>query len=292
LIIVVVVWMMSYRITKPLQELGVVAKDISSLQFKHADIRTKDEIEELAESINTMSDKLHAAHQDLTRKNQSLKLFMSDITHELKTPIALIQAYAEGIQDDLDDGSYVGTILRQTESMNRLIDELLNFAKIEREDLERRRISVSALFHACAEKFDIERKSKQISLIVHEDPAASAATIFADEDKIRMVLNNLLSNAIKYTTNHQIEVSLYKQGEDIVLHMQNGIEPHEEEIDKIWEPFYVLERSRNKEISGTGLGLAIVKSILEQHGYRYVAAVNGEQIHFYIYFTTNNAHSA
>ncbi|BBH21872.1 two-component sensor histidine kinase [Paenibacillus baekrokdamisoli] len=292
LIMVVIVWILSYRITRPLQELGEAAKEISELKFKQVHIHTGDEIEELAVSINTMSHKLHTAHQDLTRKNQSLKLFMSDITHELKTPISLIQAYAEGMKDGLDDGSYTDTILRQTDSITRLIDELLNVAKIEQNALERTVFSFSPLFHACAEKFEIKLQSKQISLLIQEEPAAAASLIYADPDKIRIVVNNLLSNAMKYTTNQQIEISLQLRGEELLFHMKNGIEQMIDDIHKIWEPFYVLEQSRSKEISGTGLGLAIVKAILDQHEYRYEAAVDGQHIHFYVYMKINNSPTA
>ncbi|MGG3839786.1 HAMP domain-containing sensor histidine kinase [Paenibacillus thiaminolyticus] len=155
LIIVFVVWLLSYRMTKPLKELGQVAKDISELRFRKARVDTRDEIGELAESINTMSDKLGAAHAELSRKNLSLKRFMSDMTHELKTPVSLIQAYAEGIQDGLDDGSYAATILRHNESMARLINEFLNFAKIERDELECKPVAVKDLFQECAGKFGI-----------------------------------------------------------------------------------------------------------------------------------------
>ncbi|GAB6990698.1 HAMP domain-containing sensor histidine kinase [Paenibacillus pini] len=291
LIIVMVIWIVSYRMTRPLKELGEVAKDISALHFRKAKVHTKDEIGELALSINTMSDKLSAAHDDLLRKNLSLRRFMSDITHELKTPISLIQAYAEGIEDGLDDGSYVQTILRQNESMTRLIDELLDFAKIERDILERNSFALKDLFYECVEKFQIELDSRQITLVT-QDEIQGNPMIHADLDKIRIVFHNLLSNAVKYTADQRIQVSLKEQGSDLILHMSNGIHEDIEDVSQLWEPFYVLESSRHKERSGTGLGLAIVKSILDQHGYDYQLAVNEQVIHFYVYFKKNSSHTA
>ncbi|GIP25085.1 two-component sensor histidine kinase [Paenibacillus sp. J23TS9] len=283
LIIVFVVWLLSYRMTQPLKELGEVAKDISKLHFRKARTKTRDEIGELAESINTMSDKLSEAHADLSRKNLSLKRFMSDITHELKTPVSLIQAYAEGIQDGLDDGSYAATILRQNESMARLIDELLDFAKIERGLLELSALPIKDLFSDCLEKFQMELEFRQIELVV-EDDLPGNPMIEADADKIRMVFHNLLSNAVKYSADHRIHVSFGEQGSDIVFDMSNVFQGEISDVSQLWEPFYVLESSRHKEKSGTGLGLAIVKTILEQHEYRYQAKVNGQIIHFYIFF--------
>ena len=125
-------------ITTPLKELSDVAQDISHLQFKRTKVKTNDEIGELANSINIMSEKLHEAHQDLTDRNEHLKRFMGDVTHELKTPIALVKAYSMGIKDGLDDGTYVDTIIKQTDQISNLIEELLRFSKLERDILQKK----------------------------------------------------------------------------------------------------------------------------------------------------------
>ncbi|WP_224796160.1 ATP-binding protein, partial [Bacillus pseudomycoides] len=93
-----------------------------------------------------------------------------------------------------------------------------------------------------------------------------------------------ISNAIKYTTNQNIKIVLEERKDYVYFSIQNGIAPEvSTDIEKIWEPFYVLEASRNKEISGTGLGLAIVKSILERHGFEYGVSIIKEEIQFYMY---------
>ncbi|HDR5106196.1 TPA: HAMP domain-containing protein, partial [Bacillus anthracis] len=97
-LIIVLVWILSKTITTPLKELSDVAEDISRLQFKKTKVKTNDEIGDLATSINIMSEKLQEAHQDLTDRNEHLKRFMGDVTHELKTPIALVKAYSMGIK--------------------------------------------------------------------------------------------------------------------------------------------------------------------------------------------------
>ncbi|MDM5188922.1 HAMP domain-containing sensor histidine kinase [Bacillus sp. DX4.1] len=282
LLVIVLVWILSKIITTPLKELSDVAKDISNLEFKRTKIKTNDEIEELAHSINMMSDTLHEAHQDLTLRNEHLKRFMGDITHELKTPIALVKAYSMGIKDGLDDGTYLDTIIKQTDQISHLIEELLRFAKLERDLLQKEIINIETLVYTSIQKHEIELQSKGIQLQM--DSRTKDISIIADQDKMKMVLDNLISNAIKYTTNQRIQITLEEQKELVFFKIKNGIESSSiDDIEKIWEPFYVLESSRSKEKSGTGLGLAIVKGILERHGFKYGVFVMKDEIEFYMY---------
>ncbi|WP_243522491.1 cell wall metabolism sensor histidine kinase WalK [Bacillus pseudomycoides] len=282
ILVIVLVWILSKTITTPLKELSDVAEDISHLDFKKTNVKTNDEIGDLANSINIMSDKLYEAHQDLTNKNEHLKRFMGDITHELKTPIALVQAYSMGIKDGLDDGTYLDTIIKQTDHISNLIEELLRFSKLERDFLQKEEVQIGPLIKSIIDKHEIEFHTKSIHLQI--DCRARDASIYADLDKMKMVFNNLISNAIKYTTNQKIKIVLEERNDRVYFSIQNGIDPEvSTDIEKIWEPFYVLEASRNKEISGTGLGLAIVKSILERHGFQYGVSIIKEEIQFYMY---------
>lgn len=280
-LIIVLVWILSTTITKPLKELSEVAEDISNLKFERAKVKTNDEIGDLATSINIMSDKLHEAHEDLTDRNEHLKRFMGDVTHELKTPIALVKAYSMGIKDGLDDGTYIDTIIKQTDLISNLIEELLRFSKLERDVLQKEQFPIISLVQSILDKHKIELESKEIDL--HVNYNAGDAIIYADINKMRMVFQNLISNAIKYTANQHIKITLEERNESVYFLIQNGMNAEQmKDIDKIWEPFYVLESSRSKDHSGTGLGLAIVKSILESHGFDYgVSTIEGE-IRFYI----------
>lgn len=281
LLIILLVWILSKIITTPLKDLSDVAQDISHLKFKRTKVKTNDEIGELADSINIMSEKLHEAHQDLTDRNEHLKRFMGDVTHELKTPIALVKAYSMGIKDGLDDGTYIDTIIKQTDQISNLIEELLRFSKLERDVLQKEEFSIKSLLQSIIDKHKIELDSKEIDL--HVNYNVGDAIIYADVNKMSMVLQNLISNAIKYTTNQNINITLEDRNESVYFQIQNGMNGEQmKDIDKIWEPFYVLESSRSKDHSGTGLGLAIVKSILERHGFDYgVSTIEGE-IRFYI----------
>ncbi|HDR6313015.1 TPA: HAMP domain-containing protein [Bacillus cereus] len=280
-LIIVLVWILSTTITKPLKELSDVAEDISNLKFERAKVKTNDEIGDLANSINIMSDKLHEAHQNLTDRNEHLKRFMGDVTHELKTPIALVKAYSIGIKDGLDDGTYIDTIIKQTDHISNLIEELLRFSKLERDVLQKEEFSIKSLVQSILHKHKIELKSKEIDLRVNYN--VGDAVVYADVNKMRMVFQNLICNAIKYTANQNIKITLEERNDSVYFQIQNGMNvEHIKDIDKIWEPFYVLESSRSKDHSGTGLGLAIVKSILERHGFDYgVSTIDGE-IRFYI----------
>ncbi|HFK1762791.1 histidine kinase [Bacillus wiedmannii] len=280
-LIIVLVWILSTTITRPLKELSEVAEDISNLKFERAKVKTNDEIGELANSINVMSDKLHEAHEDLTDRNEHLKRFMGDVTHELKTPIALVKAYSMGIKDGLDDGTYIDTIIKQTDHISNLIEELLRFAKLERDVLQKEQFPIVSLVQSILDKHKIELESKEIDL--HVNYNVGDAIIYADINKMRMVFQNLISNAIKYTANQHIKITLEERNDSVYFQIQNGMNvEHMKDIDKIWEPFYVLESSRSKDHSGTGLGLAIVKSILERHGLDYgVYTIEGD-IRFYI----------
>lgn len=280
-LIIVLVWILSTTITRPLKELSNVAEDISNLKFERAKVKTNDEIGDLANSINIMSEKLNEAHENLTDRNEHLKRFMGDVTHELKTPIALVKAYSMGIKDGLDDGTYIDTIIKQTDHISNLIEELLRFSKLERDVLQKEEFDIKSLVQSILDKHKIELESKEINLQVNYN--VSDAVVNADVNKMKMVFQNLISNAIKYTANQNIKITLEDRNENIYFQIQNGMNAEQmKDIDKIWEPFYVLESSRSKDHSGTGLGLAIVKSILERHGFDYgVSTIEGD-IRFYI----------
>ncbi|OOZ81481.1 two-component sensor histidine kinase [Bacillus cereus] len=281
LLIILLVWILSKTITTPLKELSDVAQDISHLKFKRTKVKTNDEIGELADSINIMSDTLHEAHQDLTDRNEHLKRFMGDVTHELKTPIALVKAYSMGIKDGLDDGTYVDTIIKQTDQISNLIEELLRFSKLERDVLQKEEFPIEPLVRSIIDKHKIELDSKEIQLQTNSN--IKNQVIYADLNKMGMVFQNLISNAIKYTTNQNIKIILEDRNKSVYFQIENGINAEQiKDVDKIWEPFYVLDSSRSKEKSGTGLGLAIVKSILERHGFDYGVSTKEGEIRFYI----------
>ena len=283
LVVVIFVWIFSKRIIYPLEKLKDLAKNISNLNFTKINIKTGDEIEELANSINLMSEKLKKAHHDLAEKNENLKTFIANITHELKTPLALTKAYAVGMKDGLDDDTYQDIILKQVDEMSRLVDYLLELSKLEKETITKQVFDFQELFFTVLEKYQLYIKNEKIELTI-SNSGLTNPKLFADREKIEIVLKNLLHNAVKYTANQQIAITIKNDDSKVMFAVKNGInEVQKKDLEKIWEPFYVLEYSRDKKLSGTGLGLSIVKTILDKHGLKYGVHLLEDQIEFYIF---------
>lgn len=281
---IIMVWIFSNRIIYPLDELKTLANDISNLNFAEVDIKTGDEIEELGNSVNIMSKKLHYSLNVLEKKNKNLEEFISNITHELKTPLALIKAYSMGIQDGLDDGTYIEVILKHVDDISALVDELLKLSRLEKNTITREVFSLKKLLLIIIEKHKISIQNKNISFFIKEE-ALLNEYIFADKEQIEIVLDNFMNNAIKYTTNNRIEIKIKNIGERVLFSIKNGIDEYDKnDISNIWEPFYVLERSRDKKVSGTGLGLSIVRAILQKHGLEHGFYLDDNKIEFYIFF--------
>ncbi|MBC6309775.1 HAMP domain-containing histidine kinase [Listeria sp. FSL L7-1582] len=281
ILVVALTGFLSRKITKPLKELKMVADQISKLEFEKVSIETRDELEDLATSINVMSDDLKKAHHALLRRNKELKHFMADLTHELKTPLALIKAYSMGIQDGLDDGTYMATIVKQTNQISVIIEELLRFSKMEVDPLHLEKIEVRMLFEEILANYqettdlDIRTKSEISPEIV----------ILADKAKLEMVFNNVITNAVKYATTNQIKIEWTEQNNKVYFAIKNETTIRDSQtLEHIWMPFYVREASRNKNFSGTGLGLAIVQTVMEQHEFEYGAKLEDGWITFYLIF--------
>ncbi|GGE67361.1 HAMP domain-containing sensor histidine kinase [Priestia taiwanensis] len=272
----------SKRIVSPIGELRNVAKDISELKFSKVSIQTKDEIEELAASINEMSEKLQKAHQELEQRNANLRRFLADISHELKTPLALVKAYIAGIHDGLDDGTYLRIIQKQTDDMALLVEELLQFSKLQTEKHEMKKCNIDTLLRQVIKKYDIAVEKQQLVVHTERKPDNGNYDVIGDPHRLMTVLDNLVSNAVKYSTNNYINVTLEDRVDACFFSITNGVSWTDGvDIDRIWEPFYVLETSRNKEMSGTGLGLSIVAEILKKHGASYGHRMHEGELELY-----------
>lgn len=281
--ITLLTFILSNKIIKPIEKLKILSKDISRLNFRCEEIKTNDEIEELANSINKMSLSLEKAHNELNKRNQNLKTFISDSSHEMKTPISLIKVYSMGIQDGMDDGTYIDTIIHQSENLTNIVNTLLYWAKYEKKEMKLSKVDLKVKLLQCIKNYDMLIKENNIDVTLKIDD--NAIMVNADESNIEIVLNNLISNAIKYNNDNKIDVCLLKDSQEVFLSVSNGSKDiNKEDIDNIWKPFYVLEKSRNKDLSGTGLGLSIVKEILEAHNVLYGVKVYDKKIEFFIVF--------
>ncbi|MFJ8513208.1 sensor histidine kinase [Lysinibacillus xylanilyticus] len=275
LLIIIITAFLSRKLTRPLNELKKVAKEIGELDFKQTEIRTGDEIEDLARSINKMSKALEKAQQDLSKRNIDLKQFMIGLTHELKTPLALVRVYSSGIEDGMDDGTYLATINKQVDRMEKIIIDMLYFAKTEENDSNKTTFDLIMLINEILNNYRHIQGEKQI----YFKTEVTEYILTAEQDKVHFIFENMISNAVKYASGNEIQIYF---SQDSIFEISNDTTLTD--ISRIWQPFYVGESSRNKNFSGTGLGLATVKSLAEQLGFSVQAKLSNGKINFKIVF--------
>ncbi|MTI47368.1 sensor histidine kinase [Sporosalibacterium faouarense] len=276
----------SKKFTKPIVELNRITKDIANLDFsKKSDIRSEDEIGELAENINVLSFKLDNTINNLNLANTKLqediekerridkmrKEFISNVSHELKTPISLIKGYSEGLKDNVAEdkesrGFYCDVIIDEASKMDNLVKDLLHLSKIESGhlDLKEQSFDICKLTNEVLMKYEPIFQEKAINLKAN---GFKAVNVMGDKGKIERVLKNYINNAIDHTINEKdIIVGIYEEMEEVKVSVFNtGKTIPEEEIDNLWDSFYKLDKARSRKYGGTGLGLAIVKGIIKLH---------------------------
>lgn len=276
--------MISRKITKPLESLKNLSQDIADLKFRKEEITTNDEVGELAGSINVMSGKLEKAHEEINGQNKRLKELMADVSHELKTPLSLVKVYEQGIVDGLDDGTYREIIEEQIEKMDLLIEKLLFWTELDSNSLSKSNLDLAERITAITGKYALIIQENEIELSLNLD-ADEAYIISAEKEGIDVVLDNLITNAIKYANDKRIAIGLTKDEHSVKLTIANGVHDMDEgDLESLWRPFYVLEKSRSKELSGTGLGLPIIKTILENHDVDFGFKLENDRLVFFIIF--------
>ncbi len=271
---------------RPVEELSGIAKRMSELDFNAKyKVESNDEIGELGRSINLLSEKLEDTISELKSANNQLqtdieqkvqvdemrKEFLSNVTHELKTPIALIQGYAEGLKDNISEDAesrefYCDVIMDEASKMNKMVKKLLTLNQIEfgNDMVELERFDIVTLIGSVLDNSDILLKQKEIRVqFEHNGPV----DVWADEYMMEEVITNYLTNAIYHAANEKvIDVRVLREGERVRVSVFNTGEPiPQEDIDKIWIKFYKVDKARTREYGGNGIGLSIVKAIMESH---------------------------
>ena len=292
----IVIFFVSRNFTKPILELAEISKKMSQLDFdvKYKG-RTKDEIGLLGNSMNELSERLEQTISELKSANNELqsdiqnkiqidemrKDFLSNVTHELKTPIALIQGYAEGLEDNINEDAqsrqfYCDVIIDEAQKMNKMVKKLLTLNQIEfgQNQVEMGRFDVVALIRSILQSVDILIKQKQVKVIFAE---TKPLYIWADEYMIEEVITNYVSNAINHVSGENIiEIKLVRRGELVRVAVYNtGERIPEEELDKVWIKFYKVDKARTREYGGSGIGLSIVRAIMASHN-RECGVINHE----------------
>lgn len=280
----------SNQYTKPILALAKLAKKMEELNF---DVRyeenRKDEIGVLGHSMNSLSDKLEETISELKTANNELQLdlqrrseqeemrreFLSNVSHELKTPIALIQGYAEGLQENINEDSesrefYCDVIVDEADKMNKMVKKLLSLNQLEfgNGQVHLEHFDIQEVVKSVIASSDILFKQKEIHVsFVEKEPVF----VWADEYMTEEVVTNYVSNAVNHIDGERIiEITIERlDGKARVSVFNTGNKIPEEDIAKIWDKFYKVDKARTREYGGNGIGLSIVKAIMEAHNQSY-----------------------
>lgn len=271
-----VVLIFSSKMIKNINTLEDSLKNISELEFKKIDEKTGDEMDKLIYSFNNMTDVISAKYDELDEKNKNLKLFFSNITHEFKTPLSLIKAYALGIEDEIFDLNYIKKINENVNKIDNLLDKLLNSIKYDFLDLNKAVFDFIEILDYSLLKN--EELLKEYTLEIKND--IKDLYIKADKESMLMVLDNLISNAIKHSKDKKIFFEIFKINESFVFEIKNNTSSYTLNKDDIIKPFYCFESKKEN----TGLGLFIVDNILKKHNIRYEIDLSNDFFSFRIYF--------
>ena len=286
-------FVVSTYITRPIKQLSDIAERMSEMDFDaRYEGSDKGEIGLLGKSMNNMSEKLEHNIAELKKANLELKKdidkkekleimrtdFLSNVSHELKTPIALIQGYAEGLKEGITDdpesmGFYCDVIMDEANKMNTIVKRLLTLNQIEfgNDEPDMERFNINELIASVVDANAIRAGQKNMSIVF--DNRNEQNFVWADEYKTEEVLTNYISNALNHCDGKQaIEVRTSKSEDGATLTVtvyNSGRNIAEEDLERIWEKFYKTDKARTREYGGNGIGLSIVKAIMESMGQEY-----------------------
>ena len=303
--------LISKRFTSPILQLNDITKKMAKLDFeqKYRINDSDDEINELGKNINTMSDKLESTIKQLRETNSELekdieekskidemrKQFISDVSHELKTPIALIQGYAEGLIENVnnDDESrkfYAEVILDESNKMDVLVKQLLELMKLEygKREFNDEEFDVVELINEVIRKCNVMLEENQIQVVFDEKKPIYA---YADDFYVEQVVTNYFTNAIKHAKEvngkKQIKITIQNVKNKIRVSVFNtGDKIPEEDLTRVWGRFYKIDDSRNRENSGSGIGLSIVKAIMDSMNQKFGVINHDDGVEFWFELDT------
>lgn len=280
----VIIYFFSRKVTKPVLELADLSKRMTALDFDAKfESRGENEIDVLGEHMNQLSEALEKTISELKTANNELrrdieqkekldemrKEFLSNVSHELKTPLALIQGYAEGLKDGISDDEesrdyYCEVIMDEAQKMNTMVKKLLTLNEMEfgQENIQMERFNIAELIEGVAQSFSLMIEQKQGELRVK---VPNPLYVWSDELKIEEVLTNYISNACNHLEGKRIiEVKAVQLEEKVRISVFNtGKQIPEEAKERIWEKFYKVDKAHTREYGGSGIGLSIVKAIME-----------------------------
>ncbi len=280
----VIVLIISGKITKPIKELTEISERMIHLDFEAKYTgKSKTEIALLGQNINELSCTLEQTISELKSANNELqrdiekknkidemrKEFLSNVSHELKTPIALIQGYAEGLKEGISDDEesrdfYCEVIMDEASKMNNMVKKLLTLNQLEfgNDNVTMERFDIVSLIKNYLQSAEILCRQKDVKVIMKE---YQPIYVWADEFMVEEVFGNYFSNAMNHVADDKvIDVKLLVKEKTVRISVFNTGEPiPEESISHIWEKFYKVDKARTREYGGSGVGLSIVKAIMD-----------------------------
>lgn len=274
----------SRRITVPILQLTKISKKMTDLDFdaKYVPSKRFNELDELGEHMNTLSEALERNISELKSANNELKKdieqkeeidkmrkeFLSNVSHELKTPLALIQGYAEGLQECINDDEesrnfYCEVIMDEADKMNQMVKKLLTLNQLEfgNDTVTMERFNLTELITGIVNSIGIMLRQKEITISYPKNDIY----VWADEFKVEEVLTNYLSNAMNHADYEKhIDVRYTKKEDCVRVSVFNtGKKIPKEDVENIWDKFYKVDKARTREYGGSGIGLSIVKAIMD-----------------------------
>ena len=280
-------------IIRPIKNLEAATLNIQNgnLDFT-IECEGNDEISELCGSFEAMRKRLkESSEQQMTSEQQSREL-ISNIAHDLKTPITTVKGYSEGLLDGVADTpekreKYLKMINSKANEMDALLNELTLYSKIDtnRIPYNFNKLSVAAYFNDCIEEVGMDLETKQIGL-AYFNYVDNDVMIIADPEQLKRVVNNIIGNSVKYLDKEHgfINIRIKDVGDFIQVEIEdNGRGIASKDLPYVFERFYRADASRNSATGGSGIGLSIVKKIIEDHGGK-IWATSKESVGTVMYF--------
>lgn len=285
-LIILICLSIAYMVIKPIRRIESTAKHIARKEFDYPiDTTRHDELGDLSRSIDRMSKELESTinnlHQEIERVQRLeviRKEFVSNFTHEIKTPLGIINGFSELVeieQDEKKRNEYITIIQNETKRINELVLAMLDLSKLESQkvSLKLEEVDLLDIVGDCLDSMIYLFERKQIKVHTQLD----SSMVKADRFKIEMVIDNFISNALRYTAEGK---NVYVRLDEHGFEIENEGHPiPKDDLEKIWLTFHKVDRSRNAE--GTGLGLAICKAILDLHHFEYGVKNTEKGVLFY-----------
>lgn len=271
----------------PIDELNNAMQHIKDGDLDYVlETNAKGEIGDLYDNYENMRMRLKESDEEKLQQEKTNKELISNISHDLKTPITAIKGYVEGIKDGVADtpekmDKYIRTIYNKANDMDKLINELTTYSGIDsnRIPYDFHKINVADYFGDCLEEVGMEMDARNIQLN-YINTAPEDTVVIADPEQLKRVINNIISNSVKYMDkkNGVINIRILDMQDSIQIELEdNGKGIAQKDLSRIFERFYRTDASRNSMQGGSGIGLAIVKKIIEDHGgYIWATSTEGE----------------